>query len=63
MSNKIEDIEVKDAEILDFTYPLLKVKSVEIYSNRKLIENIQGIDELSLSYVDNGEKLKLMIKL
>lgn len=62
MSNKIEDIEVKDAEHLDFTFPLLRVKSVEIYSNGKLIENFQSINELAISYVDNGEKLKLLIK-
>lgn len=62
MVNKVEDINVVDAEILDFTYPLLKVKSVEIYKEGKLLENFQGIDELAISYVDNGEKLKLLIK-
>jgi hypothetical protein len=62
MDNNVNNIEVKDAEILDFTYPLLKVKSVEIYKGGKLLENFQGIDELAISYIDNGEKLKLLIK-
>jgi hypothetical protein len=62
MDKKIEDINVVDAEVLDFTYPLLKVDSVEVFVNGKLQENYQGIQEMAISYVDNGAKLKLMIK-
>ena len=62
MGKKIEDINVVDAEVLDFTYPLLNVDIVEIYVNDKLQENYQSIKQVALSYVDNGTKLKLLIK-
>jgi len=62
MGKKIEDIDVVDAEVLDFVYPLLNVKSIEIYKDGKILENFQGIKEVAISYVDNGDKLKLMIK-
>lgn len=62
MDKKIQDIDVIDAEVLDFTYPLLNVKSIEIYKDGKLLENFQAIKEVAISYVDNGDKLKLMIK-
>ena len=62
MSKNIEDINVVDAEVLDFTYPLLKVDVVEVFVNGKLQENYQGIQEMAISYLDNGTKLKLMIK-
>ena len=62
MSKKIEDINVVDAEVLDFTYPLLKVNTIEIYINGKLQENYQSIKQVALSYVDNGSKIKLLIK-
>ena len=62
MGKKIEDINVVDAEVLDFTYPLINATVVEVYVNGKLQENYQGINELAISYSDNGNKLKLMIK-
>lgn len=62
MGKKIEDINVVDAEVLDFTYPLLNVDVVEVFVNGKLQENYQGIQEMAISYVENGAKLKLMIK-
>lgn len=62
MGKKIEDINVVDAEVLDFTYPLINATVVEVYVNGTLQENYQGINELAISYSDNGNKLKLMIK-